>query len=54
MSLMDLTFNLNLTEDQKDAKSNVLLPFGNKSGTIHFEAEYFDDDEIDPDDDLEL
>ncbi|KAI8844770.1 hypothetical protein BC829DRAFT_400280 [Chytridium lagenaria] len=54
--LQDLTFNLNLTDEQKDARSQVNLPFGSKpdNSSIHFEAEDFDDEEFDPDDDLEF
>ncbi|KAJ3098171.1 hypothetical protein HDU97_004219 [Phlyctochytrium planicorne] len=52
----DLSFNLSLTDDQKNARANISLPFGQKSGTsaIVFEAEAFDDDEYDPDDDLNV
>ena len=62
-----MTFNLNLTEEQKQARANLQLPYllddktkqtqlnlGKKS-QIFYEADEADDiDEEDPDDDLNI
>jgi hypothetical protein len=54
-----LSFNLSLTDKQKQAKSEVELPYMKAqdvgSGTIHYQLEEVDDfDEEDPDDDLDI
>ena len=62
-----LTFNLSLTEQQKEARSNLQLPYLldekvkksqldlGKKGQIFYEADEVDDlDEEDPDDDLNI
>ena len=51
----DLTFNLKLTDEEKAAKENVMLPYTHhlhKGATIVMDEP--DDDEEDPDDDLDL
>ena len=56
----NLTFNLRLSEEEKRARSRVILPYlehqGGKSGPqIFYEADDGDDfDEEDPDDDLDI
>ena len=55
----NLTFNLNLSDREKQAREKVVLPFAKKSaagqGRIFYEAEDEDDlDEEDPDDDLNI
>jgi len=61
--LKGLTFNLSLSEQEKEAKDQVTLPYLNKrtvgsgsggvGGEIHYVPDEFDDvDEEDPDDDL--
>ncbi|KAI9291123.1 hypothetical protein K502DRAFT_153338 [Neoconidiobolus thromboides FSU 785] len=56
-----LSFNLSLTDKQKEAKEQVKLPYlatsqsELKLGTIHYHPDDNDDfDEDDPDDDLEI
>lgn len=62
----NLSFNLNLTAEQRKAKANVKLPYtmsqaeqerelAGQTSMIHYEADDGDDvDEEDPDDDLDL
>ncbi|KAJ3292425.1 hypothetical protein HDU79_001451 [Rhizoclosmatium sp. JEL0117] len=65
----NLSFNLKLTEEQRQMKDNTVLPYmhtgegvggtvgvagGAAGGIIHYEADAYDDDEGDPDDDLAL
>jgi elongator complex protein 5 len=59
----NLTFNLNLSDSEKKAREQVVLPFMQKGrdakksgqGKIFYEAEDEDDfDEEDPDDDLNI
>lgn len=58
----NLTFNMNLTEEEKAAKDSVVLPYMHhmaaepvSTGVIYYDEESDDDfDEEDPDDDLDL
>lgn len=51
-----LTFNLSLTDSQRQAKDNVVLPYLPKTGaTVDYEPDEADDfDDDDPDEDLEI
>ncbi|KAF9168333.1 Elongator complex protein [Actinomortierella ambigua] len=54
----NLSFNLNLTEEQRKAKSETVLPYlktQESSGAIYYEPDAGDDfDDDDPDDDLTI
>jgi len=58
--LSQVSFNLHLTDKQKKAKDDLVLPYlsgatNNPVGTIHYHPDDRDDfDEDDPDDDLEI
>ncbi|CAO3568583.1 unnamed protein product [Mortierella alpina] len=54
----NLSFNLNLTEEQRKAKNDTVLPYlktQESSGAIYYEPDAADDfDDDDPDDDLTI
>ncbi|RKO93720.1 Elongator complex protein 5 [Blyttiomyces helicus] len=53
----DLSFNLRLTDEQKNARSEVVLPYikAQAQGAIYYEPDEGDDyDDEDPDDDLDI
>ncbi|KAJ3408327.1 hypothetical protein HDV05_005054 [Chytridiales sp. JEL 0842] len=57
----NLSFNLKLTETQREAKEGSVLPYlkvhdksGEGSALIHYQADAADDSEEDPDDDLDI
>ncbi|KAI9310471.1 Elongator complex protein 5 [Dichotomocladium elegans] len=62
--MTNLSFNLSLTDDQRRAKDNVVLPYMNvqqqdhtqhSTGTIYYEPDAGDDfDDEDPDEDLDI
>ncbi|KAI9318925.1 hypothetical protein BX666DRAFT_2025271 [Dichotomocladium elegans] len=62
--MTNLSFNLSLTDDQRRAKGNVVLPYMNVQqqdhtyhsiGTIYYEPDAGDDfDDEDPDEDLDI
>jgi regulator of RNase E activity RraB len=53
----NLSFNLNLTDEQRRAKENLVLPHykAQQEGTIYYDPDAADDfDDEDPDDDLDI